>query len=186
MHAYRSRDGSVIAPYADFWDRVLALLIDGVLCLFIPTTAASIALVVSEDLVLPLAVLIGFGYFAIGAYSGGTLGARAMRLRVVDVRTGRTPGIARALARGCCSTLLVVSGITMAMFGFSDEPTRGYSDLELRIIAALGIAFALSVVARLWLVADLEGRTLTDRIAGVAVIHPEARTSPLGQVKIDV
>jgi hypothetical protein len=67
------------------------------------------------------------------------------------------------------------------MFGFSDEPTRGYSDRELWIIATLAVAFALSLAARLWLFADRDSRTLTDRIAGVAVIHPEAQTSPSGE-----
>ena len=172
-HLRSNQHGS--SPHGGFWIRAVARMIDGMLCLFVPTTVAGmVASLTSFALFYPLMFGMLLVYFAGGTILGGTLGERAVSLRVIDTGGERPPRIGQAIVRSIGSTALIVSGIGIVMFGFSDQPDAGYSATDLWIFGALAGLFVLSVLARIWLLVDRDRRTLTDRLAGVTVVRMPA------------
>lgn len=166
---------------ASFLSRFLAVIIDGILCLFIPIPVASMIAAATTELVFyPLLFGIVLAYFALGSHYGGTLGERATSLRVVDAGTGTLPTIRQAVVRSVSRTVLIVTGFTVLMLGFADAPDGGYSDTAIWILGMLTALFGLSVLTRVWMVFDRQRRTLTDRLVGVAVVRPPEREPRVG------
>lgn len=106
-----SRGAAIAAPYAGFWRRAVASLLDNVL-LFFPIAIAR-ALVGAPVMNQPMftedgtqsvinlgAILLGWLYCALqeSSAAGGTLGQRTMGMRVTDV-DGRRLSFARATGR---------------------------------------------------------------------------------------
>jgi uncharacterized RDD family membrane protein YckC len=115
------------APYASFWQRAIAFLIDGVILYIInmivsrifnlPTSITDI-----KDLLVPflIAILIGWSYYSIQESSSkrATLGKRAIGLQVIDIN-GVQISFWRATGRyfsSYLSTLLLFIGYLMVPF----------------------------------------------------------------------
>jgi uncharacterized RDD family membrane protein YckC len=108
--------------YGSFLRRVQAVLLDAVV-----VVAAVVIIFIASELtrdssssgrlavIALFAVLVLYEPIMVARF-GGTLGHRAMNLRVVDDRTGGNPGFLRALARFVVKTLLgILSFTTMAL-----------------------------------------------------------------------
>jgi uncharacterized RDD family membrane protein YckC len=163
-------------PHAEFLSRVVARVIDGAMCLFVLTTLASfIALATSEVAFYPVLFGTLLIYFGIGPLTGGTLGERAMSLRVVDARRDQPPGIIQSAVRSLTTTALIASGAAIFMLAFNDEPNTGYTDTDLWIFGAMAAVFVVSILARLWMLFGRQHRTLTDRLEGVVVVQRTTR-----------
>jgi uncharacterized RDD family membrane protein YckC len=172
MNAAIPADRPVTLEQADFWDRVLARVIDGALCLFVPAPVAGVVASVTSDVVFyPVVLGIPLAYFAAGAMDGGTVGERGMSLRVLDAHSSNPPSLPRAIVHAICSTLLIVTGLVLVMYGFSDAPLGGYDASAERVIGAVAALLAISILARLWMLLDRDHRALTDHLAGVVVMH---------------
>jgi len=108
--------------YGSFLRRVQAVLLDAVV-----VVAAVVIIFIASELtrdlsssgrlaVIALFVVLVLYEPIMVARFGGTLGHRAMNLRVVDDRTGGNPGFLRALVRFVVKTLLgILSFTTMAL-----------------------------------------------------------------------
>lgn len=178
----RPSNGSVEAPAAGFMQRALALLLDMGICFLIVWGSAFITGAVTSGgdsriasvvnrywLVLPAAGSLI--YFTLLYHRGATLGMRVAGVRLVEATTGGQPGILRSLARAGFALAAAVSLIGAVNYGFSDAPARGYSAAEQMVLDLLLVVLAISVLGRLWMLVDRHGRTLFDRLLGIAVLR---------------
>lgn len=129
-------------PYAGWWRRVGASLIDG-LVLLVPGLLVSLLSSSRGVVVLPL--ILGFVYqWQMLAAKGQTLGNMALGTAVADATTGAKPTSGRAAARAGASV------------GF-----------ELLSSLTLGL---LALVDALWPLWDQRNQTLHDKVASTVVV----------------
>lgn len=93
-------------PRANFGQRLVAWLIDVVVIVVAIAVVAGVLFAVDETLAIIAAyflaivgALLYYGYFE-GSPSGQTLGKKAVKIRVIDYRTGGPLGLGRGLIRG--------------------------------------------------------------------------------------
>ena len=106
-----SRSSGVSNPRAGFWQRVGAVILDGIV-LAIPSAILVIALKGAGYAVAMLLSIAYFTYFEGGA-TGQTLGKRMMGIRVVSLDGSGSIGYVRAFARWIgryVSTLIIYIG----------------------------------------------------------------------------
>jgi uncharacterized RDD family membrane protein YckC len=138
---------------ADLGSRLVALVVDGIVVVVLALPVA-LAVATGEDaatggLAIPL---LWFVYRAVSDATGGSLGKRLLRLRVVGAREGR-PG----LGAGATRNLWGLSAVLPAVV----HPAVGNA-----IAVAISVAIAVSIAR------DPGDRGWHDRIAGTAVRRP--------------
>lgn len=82
--------------YAGFWHRFGGFLLDAIA---LGTVGTILALIFPQALGSGLGFLVGIGYYVGFNANGGTLGKRAVGLRLQDAATGEDIGYARAVVR---------------------------------------------------------------------------------------
>jgi len=140
--------------------------------LFVLTQAAALAVVV--------------GYFAFFFATGHTLGMRAVDIHVVGAQSGLSPTLTRAVARGLLAVVFFLSTFTAYTFvlGNYDTPLSSFHHVTRAVSIALT---CIALFGHLWQLRDPGGRSLWDRLAGLAVIEdmipstmPDRLWSPWG------
>jgi len=197
---FRPPDGSYRATAAPFGRRFVASLLDWALvtvCYLLANIPLGVLQATANEvggivyvsvvaLTIAAALAVVAGYFAFYLSTGHTLGMRAADIHVVDAHTGRTPSLARAAARGILSVVFFIASFTAYTYvlGHYDTPlSTFYVVTRAASIAIASIAF----FGQLWQLRDRDGRSLWDRLAGLAVIEdmvpatmPDRLWSPWG------
>ena len=141
-----STPGGPSGPRAGFWQRVAAVLLDGIIVGIVGFVLVIIGAVADSGALLAIGYLIwivGFAVYEIyfhGSPSGQTIGKRALGIRVVDFATGGPIGYGRSTIRWLGR---IVSGI-FCYLGF------------------------------LWMLWDKEKQTWHDKMANDVVVPTEA------------
>ena len=197
---YRPEDGSYRATAAPLGRRGLAGLVDWTLvtvCYLIVeiplgvvqaigNEVGGIVFVVLFALTQAAALAVVAGYFAFFLSTGHTLGMRALDIHVVEGQNGRSPTLGRAAGRGVLSVVFFLATYTAYTFvlGHYDTPLSTYHEVSR---AACIFLASLAFFGHLWQVWDRDGRSLWDRLAGLAVIEdmvpasmPDRLWSPWG------
>jgi uncharacterized RDD family membrane protein YckC len=197
---YRPEDGSYRATAAPFGRRFVGALIDWTivtvcyLVVEIPlgvfqATAdevGGIVFVVVFALTQAAALAVVAGYFAFFLSTGHTLGMRAVDIHVVGAQDGHAPGLGRAAGRGVLSVVFFLATFTAYTFvlGHYDTPLSTFHQVSRA--ACISVA-SLAFFGQLWQLWDRDGRSLWDRLVGVAVIEdmvpasmPDRLWSPWG------
>ena len=93
-------------PRANFGQRLVAVLIDVVVILVALIVVVAVLFAIDETIAIVAAYVLAFfggllywAYFE-GSPSGQTIGKKAMKIRVIDYRTGGPLGFGRGLIRG--------------------------------------------------------------------------------------
>lgn len=171
------------ALYAGIGRRLPAFLLDICLGVVVPYALASFLWAprgpgeeggdgVADGLFfVSLFVLAPLGYFALFYASGRTPGMWALGLRLVDLRSGRRPGLRKALLRAVLLTVFVLAALALLAFGFGDRP-GGLSAVDLAIVSLLLTVFVLSAAGHLWMVVDARRQSLQDKLLGLAAVGP--------------
>lgn len=110
------------------------------------------------------------GYFAFFFGTGHTLGMRAADIHIVDARSGQSPALARSAARGVLSVVFFVASFTAYTYvlGHYDTPLTTFYE----IARAVSITVAcVALFGHVWQFRDRDGRSLWDRLLGLAVIE---------------
>ena len=141
------------AEPADLGSRLVALVVDAILVVVLALPVALVAATGDDAATGGLAIpLVWFVYRALGDATGGSLGKRLLRLRVVGARVGR-PGLG--------------AGATRNLWGLSAVlPTVLHPAVGNALAVALSVAIAISIAR------DPGERGWHDRIAGTAVRRP--------------
>jgi uncharacterized RDD family membrane protein YckC len=132
------------------------------------------------------ALAVVAGYFAFFLSTGHTLGMRATDIHVVEAQSGRSPTLPRAAARSVLSVLFFLASFTAYTYvlGHYDTPLSSFHEAA----RAVSIAVAsLAFFGHLWQLRDRAGRSIWDRLAGLAVVEdmipasmPDRLWSPWG------
>ena len=195
LPAYRPPDGSYRATAAPLSRRVIAGLLDwtmvtvAYLLVEIPlgvfqATGAELGGIV-DVVVLVLTQAAGLavvaGYFAFFFATGHTLGMRTVDVHVVDARTGRNPSLARAAARGVLAVVFFLAAFTAYTFvlGHYDTPLSTFHQVSRASTIAVT---CIALFGHLWQLLDRDGRSLWDRLAGLAVIEDMVPASMPGRL----
>lgn len=186
---YSPPDGTFTAAPAPLWRRGVASAIDwtiagaAYLLFLIPAgivealgrtiggTTETVLFVVAQA----VAVSVLVGYFGGMLASGHTMGMRALDIHVVATGSGRDPSRPRAVARSLLALVFAVAAINAYayLFGFSSE----FTPFE-RLVAAVAVPVAgVALAGQLWMLVDRSGRTLWDRLTGLAVVEDIVPTS---------
>ena len=197
---FRPADGSYRATAAPFARRLVAGIVDWAIvtvCYLvvniplgvIQATANEVGGVVYVAAVIltqAVALAVVGGYFAFFLSTGHTLGMRASDIHAVDARTGRGPALPRAAARSVLSVLFFIASFTAYTYvlGHYDTPLSTFHEVaRAASIAVASIAF----FGQMWQLLDRDGRSVWDRLAGLAVIEdmvpaslPDRLWSPWG------
>ena len=200
LPAYRPPDGSYRATAAPLSRRIVAGLVDWtIVTVFfliaqiplgvLQATADEIGGVVFWSvfvLTQAAGLAIVAGYFAFFFSTGPTLGMRAADIHVVGSGTGESPTLARAVSRGVLAVIFFLASFTAYTFllGHYDTPLSTFHQVS----RAASIAVAsLALFGHLWQLGDRGGRSLWDRLFGLAVIEdmvpssmPERLWTPWG------
>jgi uncharacterized RDD family membrane protein YckC len=197
---YRPEDGSYRATAAPFGRRALAGLIDWTIvtvCYLIveiplgvfqaaADEVGGIAFVVVFALTQAAGLAVVAGYFAFFLSTGHTLGMRAVDIHVVGAQAGHAPVLARAAGRGVLSVVFFLATFTAYTFvlGQYDTPLSTFHQVSR---AASILVASLAFFGQLWQLWDRGGRSLWDRLVGVAVVEdivpasmPDRLWSPWG------
>ena len=191
--ASNTSEEAPFGTYAGFWPRFAGSFIDWLICFFAPVLISSLPLAIGagggsdgpgggRDADGVLAILVAtfviifwiscvVGYFTYFWARGQSLGMKALRLQIVNEKTGGPPGVARALARTGLALLFAASAFLLAVLLFSDQPAGGYSSAELGGIIAAAFIFMAGVLGRLWMVLNRKSQTLQDKLSGVVVVR---------------
>jgi len=184
LPTYRPPDGSYRASAAPLGRRIVAGLVDwtivtvffliaeiplGVFQATADEIGGSVFIVVFV-LTQAAALAIVAGYFAFFFHTGHTLGMRAADIHLVAARTGDSPTVARAAARGVLAVVFFLAFSTAYTFllGRYDTPLSTFHEIS----RAVSIFVAsLAFLGHVWQVRDGTGRSLWDRLVGLAVIE---------------
>ncbi len=138
---------------ADLGSRLLALVVDGLVVLALTAPIALVTVATADRAPGPVEVaLLWFVYRTIADGTGGSLGKRLLRLRVVGSR-GPRPG----LGAGATRNLWGLSSLLPAVLG----PAVGNA-----LAVAVSVAIAISIAR------DPQERGWHDRVAGTCVRRP--------------
>jgi uncharacterized RDD family membrane protein YckC len=186
---YAPPDGTYTASPAPLWRRGVASAIDwtvaGVayLLFLIPAgivealgrtiggPTETVLFVLAQGVALSVLV----GYFGAMLATGHTMGMRALDIHVVATGTGREPSRWRAVARSLLAVVFAVAVINAYsyLFGFSSE----FTPFE-RLVAAVAVPVAgVALAGQFWMLVDRAGRTIWDRLTGLAVVEDIVPTS---------
>jgi uncharacterized RDD family membrane protein YckC len=166
---------------AGFWQRLGAGLIDWLIVFAGLWLAVILGAVLGADGGGPVGRVLSYGlifvfpllYFGLSwARSGRTLGLRATDLQLVSTTTGEPPTRPRALLRALVAVLTFIAVWLPPVAAFGDAP-------QSRVVAIIGVALAwvaLALVGHFWALVDPRGRSLQDRLFGLAVVadRPDA------------
>ena len=96
-----------VANYAGFWQRFIALFIDGIILLFVAGIPAAILGLLADSPAIIYIVygLIAVAYYAWGNGTGGTWGKQVIGIRVVALDNGADIGLGAGLGRAIVSWL---------------------------------------------------------------------------------
>jgi len=181
---YRPSDGSYRATVAPLARRFVAGLLDWTIvtvCYLIAqiplgvlqATAdeiGGIVLVIVFILTQAVALAIVAGYFAFFYSTGHTLGMRAADIHIVAAESGKSPGLARSTARGVLAVVFFIAGFTAYTYllGHYDTPLSTFHQVSRAVCILVA---SVAVFGHLWQLRDRGGRTLWDRLFGLAVVE---------------
>jgi uncharacterized RDD family membrane protein YckC len=188
--AFHPLDGSYRATAAPFSRRLVASVIDWVMvtvCYLVVNIPLGVLQATGDEvggvvnvvvfiLTQAAALAVIAGYFAFFLSTGHTLGMRAADIHVVDGKTGRNPGLARAAARGVLSVLFFIASFTAYTYvlGHYDTPLSTFHEIaRASSIAVASIAF----FGQIWQLRDRDARSAWDRLARLAVIEDQVPAS---------
>ena len=197
---YRPENGSYRATAAPFRRRFVGALIDWTivtvcyLLVEIPLgvvqatgdEVGGVVFVVLFVLTQAAALAVIAGYFGFFLSTGHTLGMRAVDIHVVGAQVGHAPAVARAAGRGVLSVVFFLATFTAYTFvlGQYDTPLSTFHQVSR---SASILVASLAFFGQLWQLWDRGGRSLWDRLVGVAVIEdmvpasmPDRLWSPWG------
>lgn len=182
---YAHPQGEYTASAAPLWRRGLASALDWALAgivyllLLIPVGileaiaellggAAGRALTTFGHVAAISAIL---AYFTFLLRSGHTMGMRALDIHVIAYGHGREPGFGRSLVRALLALLLGGALLNAYAYLGGWEGIGGLSSFQRSVGEAAVIVTAVGLLGQLWMLVDGEGRTLWDRLTGLAVIE---------------
>jgi uncharacterized RDD family membrane protein YckC len=184
LPGYRPDDGSYRATAAPFTRRAFAGLVDWTavtVCYLLVNIPLGVFEVTADEvggavkvivfvLTQLAALAVVAGYFAFFTGTGHTLGMRALDIHIVGAQNGQSPALARAAARGVLAVVFFLASFTAYTYllGHYDTPLSSFHEV-VRIVS-ISVA-SLALVGHLWQLWDRDGRTLWDRLVGLAVIE---------------
>lgn len=122
------------------------------------------------QLSVPAVMLATLAYLTLAWWRGRSAGMLLASLRLVAVRDSGRPSGLRAFARALLVLLFVAAGVALLSLGFSDPPIEGYSTGERAVAGVVAAVFLVQLAGYLRAFIDPHGRTLQDRLLGVAVV----------------
>ena len=141
------------AQPADLGSRLIALVLDGLLVLLLAAPLAVVTMATGDRATGPLEVaLLWFVYRSVADGSGGSLGKRLLRLRVVGARDPR-PGLGAGATRNLWGLSTLLPAVLPPVIGNA-------------LAVAVSVAIAISIAR------DPQERGWHDRLAGTAVRRP--------------
>jgi uncharacterized RDD family membrane protein YckC len=197
---YRPEDGSYRAKAAPLSRRALAGLLDWTIvtvCFLVVEIPLGV-LQATADEVGGIVFAVVFvvtqgaglavvaGYFAFFFSTGHTLGMRALDIHIVEARGGQSPKLARSIGRAVLSVVFFLATFTAYTFvlGHYDTPLSTFHQVSR---AASIVVASLVFFGHLWQLTDKDGRSLWDRLFGLAVVEdmvpasmPDRLWSPWG------
>lgn len=147
-----TRRGAGSDGAAELGHRLLALVVDGLVVLALSAPLALLTMAGGDRTPSPLEVaLLWFVYRSLADGTGGSLGKRLVRLRVIGPRPGR-PGLGAGATRNLWGLSALLPGVVPELLGNA-------------------LAVAVSVTVALSIARDHAERGWHDRLAGTAVRH---------------
>lgn len=117
------------------------------------------------------ALFAALAYLGVAWSGGQSPGMRAVNIRLVCVRSGRAPGMGRALARAAFVLPPVVALLLLADAGIAAE---SFSSREPVVYAAMAV-LVVGLANELWAVVDPQRRAIPDRVTGLALVRQGER-----------
>jgi uncharacterized RDD family membrane protein YckC len=166
---YRPPDGSYRATAAPLSRRALGGLLDWTVvtvCFLIAQIPLGVLQATADEiggivfwtvfvLTQVVALAIVAAYFAFFFSTGHTLGMRATDIHIVGAESGSSPTVARSTARGVLAVVFFLTTFTAYTF----------------VLAICIFVASLAFFGHVWQRADRNGRSLWDRLFGLAVIE---------------
>lgn len=158
---------------------------------YVATLLDLLVLIVLCPLVLGALAVILRGWWPVGAlfaalsylglvWSGGqSIGMRAVNIRLVSVRSGREPGMLRALARAAFVLPPVVALLVLADAGVA---AGSFASREPVLYAAMAV-LVIGVANELWALVDPQRRAIPDRLTGLALVRDGEREVQVVQAR---
>jgi uncharacterized RDD family membrane protein YckC len=187
---YRPPDGSYRATAAPLSRRALAGLLDWTIvtvCFLIAQIPLGVLQATADEiggvvfaivfaLTQAVALAIVAGYFAFFFSTGHTLGMRATDIHLVAAGSGASPSLARSAARGVLAVVFFVTTFTAYTFvlGRYDTPLSTFHQVSRAVCISVA---ALAFFGHLWQLWDRNGRSLWDRLFGLAAIEDRVPSS---------
>ena len=181
---YRPPDGSYRATTAPLSRRALGGLLDWTVvtvCFLIAQIPLGVLQATADEiggivfwtvfvLTQVVALAIVAAYFAFFFSTGHTLGMRATDIHIVGAESGSSPTVARSTARGVLAVVFFLTTFTAYTFvlGRYDTPLSTFHQVSRAICIFVA---SLAFFGHVWQRADRNGRSLWDRLFGLAVIE---------------
>jgi uncharacterized RDD family membrane protein YckC len=184
---YRPSDDSYRATAAPLGRRLVAGLVDWLIvtvCYLIVEIPLGVVQATADE--VGGIVFVVFFILTQAAALAVTLGMRAVDIHVVAARSGASPTLARASARGVLAVLFFLASFTAYTFllGHYDTPLSTFHEVSRAVSIAIASA---ALCGHLWQLQDPHARTVWDRLTGMAVIEdmvpssmPDRLWSPWG------
>jgi uncharacterized RDD family membrane protein YckC len=169
---------------ADFGSRLVASVIDVLLCVVVPFFVFGLAgpflpgvLGDVWILAVPVSVVV---YSVVTGMRGRSPGLKAGNMSLVVARTDRPPGVVRSGLLGIERLIGAAAGVGTVVVVFSDAGPPSTHDRDVAISTMFMVLLAITVLGRLWMLVDRQHATLFDRLLGLAVIRnaPVAGPAP--------
>ncbi|HLI51679.1 MAG TPA: RDD family protein [Thermomicrobiaceae bacterium] len=178
---YRTPDGKQAAYYASFIQRFAATITDWLVSGWVPfffvglfssfvwgggtgTVAGNLTL--AGFFWLIIVTICVLGYLTIFGGNGRTLGMRIVGIRVVDPSTGEPPGYQRAFIRAILTFIFGVALFVLINDMLSNDGKQGSAVIVIAVAVVI-----VGIWAHAFMLFDLRGQTVQDRICGVLYIQ---------------
>jgi uncharacterized RDD family membrane protein YckC len=171
---------------AGFWRRLAGFVVDTLLCFGIPSVVSSLALLavgyssrsaVVDALWMFFLAAVVVAYFTIFALRGASPGMRLAGIKLVDIRSGRPPGLSQSFIRASLLMLLIGSWFILVLL--SSSRGSGLSNAGAILLNVAYVLFLTSFFGHLWIAWDRKRQTLQDKAAGLLVVRRNAVIEPV-------
>jgi uncharacterized RDD family membrane protein YckC len=166
-------------PYAGFWRRVGGEFVDYLILLLPLQAISNVAAQADAGGTIPVAGLVmpwllGLVYYVVGNGSGGTLGKRAVSLRVVE-EAGSAPGMSRAAVRAVIQFgLRLLIGLVFLPALVAGTSPGGSTVPAWAVLMGLVLGMVILLLMALdylWMLRDPRNQTLHDTLARTFVVR---------------
>jgi uncharacterized RDD family membrane protein YckC len=180
------REQEAMPDAAGFWRRLVGFVVDWLLCFVLPSVVSSLLLLgigystrstLLDGLWMVFLAVVIFCYFTYFSLRGASPGMRVAGIKLVEVRTGKAPGLRRSLIRGALLTILIGSWFLLILLGWGGGSSN-MSNVAAILLNVVYVLFLVSFFGHLWIAWDRKRQTLQDKLAGLIVLRRTATIEP--------